>query len=122
MVIEGCQLIRGPGLAARVKIRWVAHRRSALMKILDKVFRKEDIQGPIKGDPELLFEAGKFEKVDRTPEPPGGESREIDTKNSGNAGPATDRGQQTECLEPEGHQILAANAGGNIVGQHFALP
>ena len=73
------------------------------MEILDKVFRKEDIQGPIKSNPELLFEAGKLEKVDRAPEPPGDESREIDAKNSGNAGPATDRGQQTERLEPEGH-------------------
>ena len=96
------QLIRGPGLAARVKVRWIAHPRSALMEILDKIFRKEDIKGPIESDPQLLFKARKLEKVDRTPEPPGDESGEIDPKNSGNAGPATDRSQQTERLEPEG--------------------
>ena len=90
LVMDSGQLIRGPGLAARVKIR-----RSALMEILDKVFRKENIQGPIESNPELLFEAGKLEKVDRTPEPPGEESREIDTKNSGNASPAADRRQQS---------------------------
>ena len=102
LVMASGQLIRGRGLAARVKI-WIAHHRSALMEILNKIFRKEDVQGPIESDPQLLFKARKLEKVDRTPEPPGDESREIDTKNSGNAGAATDRGQQTKCLEPEGH-------------------
>jgi hypothetical protein len=86
----------------RVKVRWFAHHRGALVEILDKIFRKEDIQGPIESDPELLFEAGKLEKVDRTPEPPGDESREIDSKNSGNTGAATDRGEQTKRLEPKG--------------------
>src|SRR5271166_143802 len=103
MVMAGCWLIRAFGAGGRVKIRWFAHHRGALMEILDKIFRKEDIQGPIESDPELLFKAGKFEKVDRTPEPPGDESREIDTKNSGNAGAATDRGQQAKRLEPEWH-------------------
>jgi hypothetical protein len=34
------------------------------MKILDKVFREEDIQSPIESDTQLLFEAGEFEKVE----------------------------------------------------------
>src|SRR5271165_5073951 len=91
------------------------------MEILDKIFRKEDIQGPIESDPELLFKAGKFEKVDRTPEPPCDESREIDAKNSADTGATTDRRQQTECLEPEGGQVAPANTRDNIVGQHFAF-
>ena len=63
------------------------------MKILDKVFREEDIQGPIESDTQLLFEAGEFQKVNRPPEPPGDESREIDAKNSGDTGAPTDRSQ-----------------------------
>jgi hypothetical protein len=52
----------GAGLVGSVKIRWFAHQRSALVEILDKIFRKEDVQGPIESDPELLFEPGKLEK------------------------------------------------------------
>ena len=37
MVTRGCQLIEA-GLAGRVKIRWFAHHRSALVEILDKIF------------------------------------------------------------------------------------
>src|SRR6516165_3679739 len=103
MALHSDQLICGLAIADGARIRWIGHHRSALMEILDKIFRKKDIKGPIESDPQLLFKARKLEKVDCTPEPPGDESREIDTKNSGNAGAATDRGQQTKCLEPEGH-------------------
>ena len=72
------------------------------MEILDKVFREENVQGPIESDSQLLFEAGELQKVDRTPEPPGDEPRKIDAENSGYTGATTDRRQQTKCLEPKG--------------------
>jgi hypothetical protein len=53
--------------------------------------RTKDIQDPIECDTQLLFEAGEFQKVNRPPEPPGGESREIEAKNSGDTGAPTDR-------------------------------
>ncbi|HEY2458472.1 MAG TPA: hypothetical protein VGI13_14305 [Candidatus Acidoferrum sp.] len=87
------QLIRGSGLASGKNIRWIGKHWSALMEILDKVFREEDVQGPIESDPQLLFEAGELQKVDRTPEPPGNKSREIDAKNSGYTGATTNRRQ-----------------------------
>ena len=63
------------------------------MKILDKVFREENIQGPIESDTQLLFEPGEFQKVNRPPEPPSEESREIDAENSGYTCPPTNRSQ-----------------------------
>jgi hypothetical protein len=41
----------------------------SLVEILNKIFRKEDIQGPIQRNPQLLFGSGKFEQIDRAPEP-----------------------------------------------------
>jgi hypothetical protein len=43
--------------------RFTGYHRSALMKILDKVFSEKDIQGPIESDTQLLFEAGEFRCV-----------------------------------------------------------
>jgi hypothetical protein len=45
LVMGSGRLIRGRGLAARVKIGWIAHHRSALVEILNKIFRNENIQG-----------------------------------------------------------------------------
>jgi hypothetical protein len=70
--------------------RWTGYYRGALMKVLDKVFREEDIQGPIESDTQLLLEPGEFEKVNGSPEPPGGKSGKIDAKNSGDAGAPAD--------------------------------
>src|SRR6478672_9261856 len=121
MAMDSGQLILSPGLACGMCIRWIGDHWSALLKILDKVLREEDVQGPIESDPQLLFEARELQKVDRTPEPPGNKPRKIEAENSGYTCATTDRRQQTECLEPERNQILPSNTRENVVSEHFAF-
>jgi len=68
------------------------------MKILDKVFREKDIQGPMESDAQFFFEAWEFQKVNRLPESPGGESRENNAKHSGDTGVPADRQYHRELI------------------------
>src|SRR5258708_39256166 len=73
----------------------------SLVEILNKIFGKEDIQDPIQRDPQLLFCSGKFEQIDREPEPPGHKARKVDTENTSDSGTPANRCQQTKSIESE---------------------
>src|SRR6516162_9705828 len=73
----------------------------SLVEILNKIFGKEDIQGPTQRDPQLLFCSGKFEQIDRAPEPPGHKPRKVNAKNTSDSGTPANRCQQTKSIESE---------------------
>ena len=86
------------------------------MKVLNKIFGEEDIQGPVECDSQLFLCSGKFEQVDCAPEPPSHEPGEVDVEDTSNTGAPADGCQQTEGVEPERDQIFAASICDNIVG------
>ena len=102
--------------------RSVDYERRTLVQILNKIFGKEDIQGPIKRDSHLLFYPRQLKQVDRAPEPPGDEPGKVDAKNARDTGAPANRGKQTKGVESERNQILATAACDNIVGQYLTFP
>lgn len=64
------------------------HGRTDVQK-LNKVLRKDQVERPVQGHAEFLFEPWELAKVDRPPEPPGDKSREVNAQDVGYTGPPT---------------------------------
>src|ERR1700747_603795 len=96
--------------------------RRSLMEVLNEIFGKKDIQGPIQRDSQLLFCSGKFEQVDCAPEPPGHKARKVDAENTSNAGTPADRCQQTKSIKSERDQVFAACVRDDVACEHLAFP
>src|SRR5258708_17879467 len=103
--------------------RWlVKDDRGSLVEILNKIFGKEDIQGPIQRDPHLLFSSGKFDQIDRAPEPPAHKPRKVDAENTTDSRTPANRCEQTKSIESERELGFAARVYNDVVRWHFPFP
>src|SRR5262245_23132971 len=87
------------------------HRRAALGQILNEILGEEEIERPVKGDANLLLEARELAQVNRSPQDPGCQSRELEAEDVGDAGAAADRGELAQGGKFEGALRAAADCG-----------
>src|SRR5437667_11091701 len=95
-------------------------RERALIEILDKIFRKEDVECPINRHAHFLFCARQLAPVDSAPEKPGEKSGEVDAENPPHSGSATDRRQQSERFKTEWLLWFAVNASDDVLRDNFS--
>src|SRR5215470_3457430 len=69
----------------------VRHTTRAGRRVMDEVLAEEQVQSPVQGDADLLFQARQLAQVDGPPEEPGDEAREVQAEDIGNTGPLSDR-------------------------------
>ncbi len=69
----GLQLV--VGLSFRRGDRGAAHRQK-----LHEVLREQQVQRPVNSNPHFLFESRQLAQIDRPPQPPGQEARELDSR------------------------------------------
>ena len=87
----------------------------------DKVLTEEQVQGPIQGNADFLFQAGQLAQVNGSPETPGDEAGKIQPQDVGDAGSFTNRCQLTKHGKDEGFLGASANRGFKVARQHLAL-
>src|SRR3989442_9229804 len=68
---------------------------------LDDVGRKQQVQEPIRRHPHLAVEPRHLHQVDRAPQQPGEEARELDPEHFGDGRPVPESGELAERLERE---------------------
>ncbi len=91
------------------------------MEILYEILCEEEVQSPVECYSQLLFQAREFEKVNGSPKLPRDEPGEVDAENSCDAGPTTDRREQTEGLKSKRPQGVTANGPDDVERQHLAF-
>src|SRR5215469_17457959 len=99
----------------------VRDRRGAERLELHQIFAKEKIQRPVQSDAKLLLKTGEFAQVNRSPHPPGYESREIDTQDICHSSTPPDCCQLADGGERERFKIPAANSRNKILCQCLSL-
>src|SRR5215472_15258379 len=88
---------------------------------LHQIFGREKIKSPVQGDAKLLLKTGKLAQINRSPHPPGYESREIDTQDICYSSTPPNRRQLTDRGEREWFKIAATNSRNEILCQCFSL-
>src|SRR5215468_4096027 len=99
----------------------VRHTTCAGRRVMDEVLAEEKVQSPLQGDADLLFQARQLTQVDRPPEEPGEEAREVQAEDVGNTGPLADRGQLPQHGIDERLLGAATNRRSQVSRQDFAL-
>src|SRR6266581_3762990 len=88
---------------------------------LAKVLREQEVQCPIKGHSDLLFQSRQLAQVDRAPHPPRHEPRDIDAKDAGNAGAVTDGRKLSDGFKVEFLELSSIGISDDVLGYDRAL-
>src|SRR4030095_4153953 len=93
----------------------------ALVQILHKILREEDIECPVDRDPNLLLQTWQFAPVNPAPEKPGEKSGEVDAENARRPRAPTDSGEEADDLKIERFLFSAAHACDDVTRQSFSF-
>src|SRR5271166_2118242 len=89
---------------------------------LAQVSGKQQIERPVQRHAKFLFQPRQFAQVDRSPHPPGKESRHIEAENICHARAMSYAGKLPDRLEVELLELAAFGVSENILRNHLALP
>ena len=92
--------LQGLELPRRMSL-WAGNYGGADIQKLNEVLRKDQVKRPVQGHADFLFEPWELEKVNRSPEPPGDKSREVNAQDVGYTGPPADRCKLCDCRKIE---------------------
>src|SRR5262249_41572696 len=88
---------------------------------MDEILRKEKIDGPIERHSELLFQSRQLGQVDRPPQKPRDESREVHAQNLRYAGPPADSRKEANRRKHKWPPTTPEDGGLDILGQDLSL-
>src|SRR5262245_45168679 len=83
---------------------------------LHQVLREGEVEGPVEHHTQLLLEARELGEIDRAPQPPGGEAREVDAEDARHAGAPAERGELPEGREAEAALRCAPQRRADVAG------
>src|SRR5262249_51209260 len=98
------------------------HRWSAQNHEVDEILRKENIQRPIERHSELLFQSRQLGQIDRPPQKPRDESREVYPENLGYTGPPTDCREAANRRKHKWLPPTPEDGGFDVLGHSPSLP
>src|SRR5438552_13987846 len=90
---------------------FLRYSRSTKSNKLYDVLGKEEIEGPVHSDPQLLFEAGQLTQVNGAPQPPSDEAGKVHAQDVGHTGTPPDCGQLPGSREAKWLQLPAVHRG-----------
>src|SRR5437899_2261701 len=96
--------------------------RRPVCQELHQVLGKKQVESPVERHTQLLLEARQLAEVDRPPQPPGDESRELEPEDLRDTRAAADRGQLAEPAEVEGSLAAALERGDDVARRDRTLP
>src|SRR5215469_2903542 len=105
----------------RFRVIHMRDRRGPEGLELHQIFCEEKIKSPVQSDAKLLFKARKLAQINRSPHPPGYESREIDTQDICHSSTPPNCRQLTDGRKRERFKIPAANSRDEILRHCFSL-
>src|SRR5262249_20278530 len=88
---------------------------------VNEILREKQVQRPVERDSDLLFEARQLAQINRTPQEPGHESREVHTENLRNASSSSKRREQSQCRERKGFRRATNDPRQDVVSQPLAF-
>ena len=82
-------------------LAWPTEVATVVVEVIYRtdVFWEEEVQRPVKCHTNLFVPHGQLAQVNRPPQPPREEAREIETENTRHAHATTDRSQQPDSFE-----------------------
>src|SRR5215472_15993524 len=99
----------------------VRHTTRASRRVMDEVLGEEQVQSPVQGDADLLFQARQLTQVDGPPDETGDEAREVQAEDIGNTRPLSDSCQLPKHGIDERLLGASTNRGSQVSRQDFAL-
>src|SRR6266478_2864326 len=112
--------LHGLGFLRRMCL-WPRDRGRTDVQKLNEVLRKDQVKRPVQGHAEFLFEPWELAKVDRTPEPPGDKSREVNAQDVGYTGPPADRCELRDGRKIKPLLLRPANGRDDVMRRNLAL-